>query len=110
MTQEVSMHVLVTVRFPLDAGNELISNPGFSKDLQEILASHQATSVYFTPSSGQRGLFYVTDVPDGSHIPAITEPWWLRTHADVTMTPVFTPDEMAKAAPGIAAAVSKYRV
>ncbi len=102
------MNILVKVVFPVDSGNAAIADPGFGGIIQKIFADQKAEAVYFHPSGGQRAVSYVSDVSDGSRIPSLVEPWWLRFRADVTLTPVFTPKEMEKAVPGIAADVSKY--
>jgi hypothetical protein len=69
----------------------------------------EAEAVHFGPIEGQRGFIYVTDLPDGSRIASVVEPWWLRLGADVTLAPVFNREEMQKAAPSIAATVAKYQ-
>jgi hypothetical protein len=102
------MNILVSVVFPVDSGNAAVADHGFGGIIQKIFADQKAESVYFHPSDGQRAISYVSDVSDGSRLPSLVEPWWLRFRADVTLTPVFTPAEMEKAVPGIVADVKKY--
>lgn len=102
------MNILVKVVFPVDSGNAAVADPGFGATIQKIFADQKAEAVYFHPSGGQRAISYVSDVSDGSRIPSLVEPWWLRFRADVTLTTVLTPKEMEKAASGMAADVKKY--
>ena len=102
------MRFLVTVRFPGEAGNNLVADPEFGSVIEDIVSEQRAEAVYFGPLEGQRAVFYVTDLREGSQIPAILEPWWLRTKAEVTVTPVFNRDEMKRASSDISNAVKRY--
>jgi hypothetical protein len=102
------MRFVVTVRMPVEAGDAFVSDPEFPHVIEGILADQKAEAVYFMPVDGQRGILYVTDVPDGSYIPSVVEPWWLRLKADVRVAPAFTREEMQKAGPRIGALVARY--
>jgi hypothetical protein len=43
-----------------------------------------------------------------SQIPAFCEPWFLAFNAQIELHPPMTPDDLAKAGPGIERAVAKY--
>ena len=50
----------------------------------------------------------VVNISDMSQIPALAEPWFLTANAKVEFVPAMTPEDLAKAAPSVAAAVKKY--
>ena len=64
--------------------------------------------MYFTAEGGQRGGIIVVNITDASQIPALAEPWFLTANAKVEFIPAMTPEDLAKAAPNIEAAVKKY--
>jgi hypothetical protein len=43
-----------------------------------------------------------------SQIPALAEPWFLTANAKVKFIPAMMPEDLAKAAPSVTAAVKKY--
>ena len=81
------------------------------KTIQSILADLKPEAAYFLDWDGKRTGFIVFDMQDTSQIPAVAEPWFLaldRTPAWRYSFPVMTPADLAKAGPGIEAAVKKY--
>ena len=50
----------------------------------------------------------VTVVADATQIPAFAEPWFLAFNAQIELHPVMTPEDLAKAAPGIERAVGRF--
>lgn len=102
------MRFIMTIRFPVDAGNAALRDPEFGKKMQEYLAEIQAEAAYFTSMNGQRGAYVVLDMADTSRIPAIAEPLFHWLNADVEFLPVMKPEDLAKAGPSIAAAVKKW--
>ena len=45
---------------------------------------------------------------DAAQIPAFAEPWFLAFNAQIELHPVMTPEDLAKAAPGIERAVERF--
>jgi hypothetical protein len=45
---------------------------------------------------------------DPSQIPAVAEPWFLAFNAKVSLRPVMTPQDLAKAGPAIAKAAKQH--
>jgi hypothetical protein len=61
---------------------------------------------FFADDEGNRTGSIVFDLKDTSQIPAVAEPWFLAFNAKVTLRPVMTPQDLAKARPAIAKLLS----
>jgi hypothetical protein len=76
-----------------------------SSTIERILADLKPEAVYFfADDDGQRSGSIVFDMKDPSQIPAVAEPWFLAFNAKVSLRPVMTPQDLAKAGPAIAKA------
>src|SRR5882762_9232367 len=102
------MRFLMKVSMPVEAANAVIRNGSLAKTMQSILADLKPEAAYFCDDDGMRTGFLVFDMQDVSQIPAVAEPWFLAFNAAVEIHPVMTPADLAKAQPGIDAAVKKY--
>jgi hypothetical protein len=96
------------VSMPVEAGNAAARSGSLGKTIQSILADLKPEAAYFLDWDGKRTGFIVFDMQDASQIPAVAEPWFLALNASVEIHPVMTPADLAKAGPGIEAAVKKY--
>src|ERR1019366_8666169 len=102
------MRFLVKVSMPVEADNAAVKAGRLGTTIQSILADLKPEAVYFTDDNGQRTAFVFLEMQDASQIPAIAEPWFLAFNAKVEFHPVMVPDDLAKAASSIEAAVNKY--
>src|SRR6476619_3027057 len=102
------MRFLMKVSMPVEAGNAAARSGSLGKTIQSILADLKPEAAYFLDWDGKRTGFIVFDMQDTSQIPAVAEPWFLALNASVEIHPVMTPADLAKAGPGIEAAVKKY--
>jgi len=102
------MRVLMQVRMPVEAGNDAAREGELGSTIQSILEELKPEAAYFTAIDGMRTGLLFFDLPDASHIPAVAEPWFLAFEADIELVPVMTPEDLAKGAEGIEAAVAKY--
>jgi hypothetical protein len=96
------------VSMPVEAGNAAARSGSLGKTIQSILADLKPEAAYFLDWDGKRTGFIVFDMQDASQIPVVAEPWFLALNASVEIHPVMTPADLAKAGPGIEAAVKKY--
>ena len=96
------------ISWDVEAGNAVVRAGKLGQIIQSILAEQKPEAVYFTAESGQRGGIIVVNITDASQIPALAEPWFLTANAKVEFIPAMTPEDLAKAAPNIEAAVKKY--
>jgi hypothetical protein len=106
--RRVSMRFLMRVSWDVEAGNAVVRAGKLGQIIQSILAEQKPEAVYFTAEGGQRGGIIVVNISDVSQIPALAEPWFLTANAKVEFIPAMTPEDLAKAAPNIEAAVKKY--
>jgi hypothetical protein len=102
------MRFLMRVSWDVEAGNAVVRAGKLGQIIQSILAEQKPEVVYFTAEGGQRGGIIVVNITDASQIPALAEPWFLTANAKVEFIPAMTPEDLAKAAPNIEAAVKKY--
>ena len=102
------MKYIMKVKFPIEKGNQALSDPQFGHRMNELLAEIKAEAAYFTTICGQRGAYIILNMNDASEIPAIAEPFFLWLNADVEFLPVMKPEDLGKAGPAIGAAVQKW--
>ena len=102
------MRLLVKATMPVDAGNALVRDPNFSKRMESILAAIKPEATYFAVADGQRTIYLIVRVTDGSQLPAIAEPLWLSLKADVECIPLMDQADMAKATPAIQQAAKTF--
>ena len=102
------MKFFVRVEIPTEAGNAFVKSPSWGEKIQMILQEQHAESPHFAAANGKRTCLYFTELSDAAKLPSIAEPWWLMLKANVELTPVMGPQELAKAGPDVAAAIKKY--
>ncbi len=102
------MRFMLKVNIPVECGNAAAKAGKLGSTIQSILADLKPEAAYFTATDGQRTGFIFLDMHDTSQIPAIAEPWFLAFNASIEFQPAMVPDDLAKAAGAINAAVKKY--
>ena len=99
---------MMKVRIPIEAGNMALRDREFVKKMNDYLAGVKAKAAYFSTVEGQRGRHIVLDMAGAADMPGIAKPLFFWLDADVSCEPVMAPEDLAKAGPGIAAAVQKW--
>src|SRR6266700_775247 len=102
------MRFLMKVSMSVEAANAAARRGTLGSTIQSILADLKPEAAYFLDWDGKRTGFLVFDMQDASQIPAVAEPWFLAFNASVEIHPVMVMADLAKAGPGIEAAVKKY--
>jgi hypothetical protein len=103
------MRMLLRVSIPVEAGNAAAKAGTLGSTMEKILADLKPEAVYFfADDNGNRTGSIVFDLQDASQIPAVAEPWFLAFNAKVTLRPVMTPQDLAKAGSSIAQAAADY--
>jgi hypothetical protein len=102
------VRMMLRVSIPVGAGNAAIRDGSLGKKIQSILADLKPEAAYFTDFDGKRTGYIFFEMKDTSQIPAVAEPWFLAFSAGVEFKPVMSPDDLAKAQPGIDLAVKTY--
>ena len=103
------MRMLLRVSIPVDTGNAAAKAGTIGSTIEKIVADLKPEAAYFmADDNGCRSGSIVFDLKDSSDIPSVTEPWFLAFNATVSLRPVMSPQDLAKAGPGIATAVQKF--
>jgi hypothetical protein len=102
------MRFLIKFHLNTAAANEAARKGTLGSTIQSIIGDLKPEAAYFGEDKGERTAFIVVDLADASQLPAVAEPWFLAFNARVKTHIVMTPEDLAKAGPGIAAAVKKY--
>lgn len=103
------MRMLMRVSIPVEAGNAAAKAGTLGSTVERILAEVKPEAAYFyADDSGNRCGSLIFDMKDSSQIPGLAEPWFLAFNAQISFRPVMSPEDLAKAGPGIAKAVKQY--
>jgi len=102
------MKYLMTVRIPIERGNEALADPQFGHKMNELLTDIKAESAYFSIVDGQRGAYIIVNMNDASEMPGIGEPFFAWLDADVEFLPVMKPEDLGKEGPAIGAVMQKW--
>jgi hypothetical protein len=103
------MRMLLRVSIPTEAGNAAVKDGTLGSTIERLLADLKPEATYFfADDNGNRSGSIVFDMKDPSQIPAVAEPWFLAFNAKVSIRPVMTPQDLAKAGPSIAKAATQH--
>ena len=103
------MRMLLRVSIPVEAGNAAVKDGTLGTTIERLLADLKPEAAYFfADDEGQRSGSVVFDMKEPSQIPAIAEPWFLAFNAKVSLRPVMTPQDLAKAGPSLAKAAKQH--
>ena len=103
------MRMLLRVSIPVESGNAATKAGTLGSTIEKILADLKPEAAYFiADDDGNRFGSIVFDMQDQSRIPSIAEPWFLAFNAKVSIRPVVTSQDLAKAGPSIANAAKQY--
>jgi len=93
----------------VEAGNAAVRNGTLGTTIERLVADLKPEAAFFfAEDDGQRSGSLVFDMKDPSQIPAIAEPWFLAFNAKVSLRPVMTPQDLAKAGPSFGKVVKQY--
>lgn len=103
------MRMLLRASIPVESGNAAAKAGTLGSTIEKILADLKPEAAYFiADDDGNRSGSVVFDMQDQSQIPSVAEPWFLAFNAKVSIRPVMTPQDLAKAGPSIANAAKQY--
>ena len=103
------MRMLLRVSIPVEAGNAAAKAGTLGSTIERILADLKPEAAYFiADDDGKRSASIVFDMKDSAQIPSVAEPWFLAFGAKVTLRPVMSPQDLAKAGAAIGKAVKQY--
>ena len=103
------MRMLLRVSLPVESGNAAAKAGTLGSTIEKILADLKPEAAYFiADDDGNRSGSIVFDMQDQSQIPSVAEPWFLAFNAKLSIRPVMTPQDLAKAGPSITKAAERY--
>jgi hypothetical protein len=101
--------MLLRVSIPVDTGNAASKAGTIGSTIEKIVSDLKPEAAYFmVDDNGCRSGSIVFDLKDSSDIPSVTDPWFLAFNAKVSLRPVMSPQDLAKAGPAIAKAVEQF--
>src|SRR5712692_4632984 len=93
------MRFIVRAKIPTDAGNKMIRDPNFLKNLEDYINKVKPEASYFFESDGDRVAAFVVDMQSTDQIHTFAEPLFQWMGAKVEFHPVMNFDELKKALP-----------
>jgi len=99
---------MIKASMSTEAANDVARDGQLGATIQSILDDLKPEAAYFTEDVGERTAILIVDLAEASQIPAVAEPWYLAFDARVEFSPLMVPEDLAKAGPGIEAAVKKF--
>ncbi len=91
------MRVIVRAMIPVAAGNKMVKDPNFVKNLEDYLKKFNCEASYFTEVNGVRTMVLVLDLPSTEMIPELVEPLFQGYEANVEIHPAMNLDDLKKA-------------
>ncbi len=82
---------------PTTAGNQMVKDPNFLKNVENYIKKFNCEASYFTEFGGNRTLIFVLDLPSTDMIPAIVEPLFQGFEAIVEIHPAMNFDDLKNA-------------
>jgi hypothetical protein len=90
------MRVLVRAMIPTTAGNKVLKDPNFMKNLEDYIHKFNCEAAYFFPLNGNRTMAFVLDLPSQDMLPAVAEPLFQNFEANVEVHPAMNLDDLKK--------------
>ena len=90
------MRFLIRTRIPTEAGNKMVQDPNFLKNLEEYMNKVKPEAAYFMPIEGHRSAAFIVNMESNDKVPTIVEPLFQWMGANVDVIPVMNFDELKK--------------
>jgi|SRR5215475_9522993 len=91
------MRMLVRAMISTAAGNKMVKDPEFLKNIEEYTKKFNCEASYFTEVNGNRTMIFVLDLPSPDLIPSVAEPLFQRFEANVELHPAMNLDDLKNA-------------
>ncbi len=95
------MRVILTAQIPTEAGNPIIQNPNFLKNIENYIKKFNVEASYFTDRNGDRTLIFIFDLSSSDMVPAVVEPMFQEFSAKVEIHPAMNLEDLKKAISGM---------
>ena len=90
------MRFIIRAKFPTEAGNQMVKDPNFLRDLENYMNKVKTEASYFFEADGKRTFGLVVDIQSNDQIPIFAEPLF-QWGAEVEFHPVMSFDDLKKA-------------
>jgi hypothetical protein len=90
------MRFIVRAKIPTEAGNKMVKDPNFLRDLEEYMNKIKPEASYFFETDGKRTFGFVVEIRSNDQIPMFAEPLF-HWGAEVQFHPVMSFDDLKKA-------------
>jgi hypothetical protein len=90
------MRFIIRAKIPTEAGNKMVKDPNFLRDLEEYMNRIKSEASYFFEADGKRVMVFVVDMQSNDQIPMFAEPLF-QWGAEVEFHPVMSFDDLKKA-------------
>jgi hypothetical protein len=90
------MRFLIRTRIPTEAGNKMVQDPNFLKNLEEYMNKVKPEAAYFMPIDGHRSAAFIVNMESNDKVPTIVEPLFQWMGANVDVIPVMNFDDLKK--------------
>jgi hypothetical protein len=90
------MRFIIRAQIPTEAGNKMVKDPNFIKNVEDYMKKSKAETAYFFEAHGNRTIVFIVD----DQIPALAEPLFQEWGANVEFHPVMTLEDLKKGVPG----------
>ena len=93
------MRFIIRAKIPTEAGNKLVRDPNFLKNLEDYMNKAKPEASYFFEADGNRIMAFIVDLQTVDQIPSLAEPLFQGMGANVEFHPVMSFDDLKKALP-----------
>jgi hypothetical protein len=93
------MRFIIRAKIPTEAGNKLVRDPNFLKNLEDYMNKAKPEASYFFEADGNRIMAFIVDLQTVDQIPSLAEPLFQGMGANVEFHPVMSFDDLKKAIP-----------
>jgi hypothetical protein len=93
------MRFIIRAKIPTEAGNKMVKDPNFLKNLEDYMNKAKPEAAYFFEADGNRVMAFIVEMQGVDEIPALAEPLFQGMGANVEFHPVMSFDDLKKALP-----------
>jgi hypothetical protein len=68
------MRFVIRARIPTEAGNKMVKDPNFLKNLEEYMNKANPEASYFFEANGERLMVFIAEMRSADQIPGLAEP------------------------------------
>jgi hypothetical protein len=90
------MTFIIRAKIPTEAGNKIVKDPNFLKNLEEYMSKAKPEASYFFEADGNRVAAFIVDIKSADQIPELAEPLFQEMGANVEFHPVMSFDDLKK--------------